>query len=820
MALNVSGYQDPGVLIGEVITPAGLSLATVPDVLAIVAKGNRSKRNINEGVLRGKISDEAITLAGVAPHTATLINRGTRSIQNTQVRRTLLGTEIVVPDNDVSYPAAVLTGSAAGPFDISTNNAIGLKVDGGLPVTMTFVDGVAAVVITGSIIAVTTPLATAATAATRAEIAAGINVGLAAAATLGYGAAFSAVATDATTGIQITSPTTGVVSDVQVLAPIATDATTILGFTTPALAPTVVEIAAASFDSSATYKIDYVALDTDIDSLAGIATSIIRVGSFAGVTSFLTATDYQLTGGDIDWSIDAAATFANGITEDFDISTNDLIRLAFDGKAAVEIDLNGLASPPLGYADPLPPAAATAVEVAANINAVLSANVAYGVTFNAVAADVAGVVVLTSPNQGAGSSIEFSAPSATDATTIIFGLTTSQLPLTVLGIGNRPAVSALYFATYEFDRPTADFDNPKRFFTEDQMIQDLTPVAAANTLSVYGQIAFDNNAPSIIVSQVNDLSNPGSPTVNETTSALDALEQSSITTDVLVADTRLNVQTALLAHIENQSSPTEKNFRSGWFGMATNTAIGDKDTVDTFVFRAARTLQVASDSPARGRLFLVAPTGAQRTITNEDGSETTLTLDSTAVACAVAALHTSFTSPAVSLAAKNIIGFDATTFPTFLKGERKQLASNGTFVVTETGGRLNILDPVSTEQAGGALPQFLYRSNSSQKDNVSRAVDRVLDNNLRGVVPEDLADFIFDIKLFIAQVLTSLIESGAIGPFRDATGASRDIDLVKDIQAEQSTTDPTKFSFRYFFFLRFPALRFFGEFSVDNPFFS
>jgi hypothetical protein len=388
-----------------------------------------------------------------------------------------------------------------------------------------------------------------------------------------------------------------------------------------------------------------------------------------------------------------------------------------------------------------------------------------------------------------------------------------------MGVGTSPGVGVLYYITYEYDRPTSDYDNPKRFFSEDQMTQDLTPVAIGNTLSTYGQIAFDNGAPSIVVSQVNDQSTVGFPTVNEVEDAIDALSNSSVTTDVLVADTRINVQTYLLNHIEVNSSPTQKNYRSGWFGMPIGTAIGDKDTPDSFVFRAAVTLQVAPDSPARGRMILIAPTGVQRTITEEDGAQVTLDMDSTAVACAVAARHTSFTSPAISLASKTIIGFDSTTFPTYLRNERAQLASNGVMVVTQDGGNLRILDPVTTEAGGGKLPQFSYRETTSQKDNVSRLIDQVISRNLQGVVPSDLADFIFDIKVFIAGVLTSLIETGAIGPFRDSNGVSRDIDLSKDVQAEQSSTDPTKFFFRYFYFLRYPALRFFGEFSVDNPFF-
>jgi hypothetical protein len=141
-------------------------------------------------------------------------------------------------------------------------------------------------------------------------------------------------------------------------------------------------------------------------------------------------------------------------------------------------------------------------------------------------------------------------------------------------------------------------------------------------------------------------------------------------------------------------------------------------------------------------------------------------------------------------------------------------------VITVDGGRLTILDPVTTEVAGGSLPQFSYRSAISQKDAMSRAVIAAVESNLRGVVPYDLADFIFDIKIVVGGVIVSRIENGAIGPFRDASGASRDIDYTRDIQAEQSVSNPTKYAFRYFYFLRYPALRFEGTFSVDSPFFT
>lgn len=818
MALNVSGYTDPGVLIGEVIVPAGITVATTPDLLCIVATGDRQKRAINEAVQRGQVLEESLTVDDPAPHTSTLTNRGDRRISNTTIRRTLGSDTIELPATAFSYLAAELDGGAE-TYDLSTNNAIGLKIDNGQEVTMTFADGASAVNVTGSLIEVTTALASGATAATAAEVAAGINAGLVAATSLGYGPNYGSVASDNSGSLKLTSPTSGSTSDVQVLEPFANDATATLGFVTPARADTVLEIDSAYFDSSATWEIDYVSVETDLDTLENSADSIVRIGSFAGVRSFTEVTDYDLTSGDIDWSPDTAATFTGSVSETYDVSTNDQLLLALDGNAAVAIDLNGLASPPPGYADPASPAAATAAEIANNINAILSVASGYGPRYRSVASDSGGFVRLTSPNEGASTSVELSEPSSNDATTSIFGLSSSQLTHMVMGTGNSPSVGTIYFTTYEYTRPSDEYEEPKRFFSEDAMVQDLGPVASDNRLSLLGQIAFDNEAPSIITIQVDDADTPGFPTTNEVKSAIDSAEKSSLITDLVVDDTRLGVHTHLLSHIENQSSVTEKNYRSGWFGMPDGTEVGDKDTPDSYAYRAGVTLQVSPDSPARGRLFLVAPAGARRTITNEDGVNVTLTLSSNAVAVAAAAKHTSFTSPAVSLAGKTLVGFTPSTFPTFLKAERAQLVTSGVFVVTNIGGRLEMLDPVSTERGGGNLSTFLYRSLSSQKDNVTKAVDRAIDRNLRGIVPEDLADFIFDIKTVVGSVLTSLIESGAIGPFRDSNGVARDIDLSRDVQAEQSRNEPTKFFFRYFFYLRYPALRFFGQFSVDNPFF-
>lgn len=846
MALQISQYIDPGVIVQEVIVPGALNIASVPVLPTIVAEGSRVKTITNEAVVRGLVETEALTVATPAPHNATLANRGDRKVANTTVR----ADGVALADQFVSYTAASVIGTVAGTFALvaGTNDAISIELDGNTPVTLVFTAGAGATTVVGTEVTVGESTIAALATASRAEIAAAINEGLnptdstanAAMVALGYGVAYNAVASDATTGVQVTSPITTPSSDVRLFDPIVQTAmTTIFGAATLD-APTELQISATVFDATAAYTADYVAIADFSDAVANTATlsAFTRVGSFAGTSTFTLNTDFANTSGSLDWS-NASATgvitnaTTNGIAgtgttpPNYDVSTNDVIRLSLDGRAALDIDLNALASPPLGYANPGTPGDATAAEIAANINAVLGNSTVYGPRYQDVAdtTTVGGNVVLrlTSPNDGTSSDIAILHPTATDATTEIFGLAASQT-LTVMGAGTRPTSGSVYFASYTFTRPAADYNNPQQFFTPDQAFGFTGPLSATNPLAIGVDIAFKNGAPTVLLVQIDDTFTPGSPTRNETQLALDAAATKSTATDICILTTNLAIQTDLMQHVEGQSSPTEKNFRRGWFGMARGTAIGDIDTPDSYVFRAKRTLQVAADSPARGRLILVSspgPEGISKTIVEPSGATSKLNLDSSYLALAIASRMASFLSPAEALARKTITGFDIaeTDFTAWVRGERATLASSGVTVVTFDAGRFILLDPTTTERGGGGLISFEQISASTQKDNITRKVTQALDANIIGIVPTDLADFILDIKLFINNVLLGEIGSGAIGPFRDANGNARAIDLNRDIIVEQDPNDPTQFNFKFFFNLRYPALRLLGEFSVDNPFF-
>jgi hypothetical protein len=274
----------------------------------------------------------------------------------------------------------------------------------------------------------------------------------------------------------------------------------------------------------------------------------------------------------------------------------------------------------------------------------------------------------------------------------------------------------------------------------------------------------------------------------------------------------------LMGHITNMSTMTAKKPRRGWYGCARSTAVGDPDTPDTYVYRAKITLQPSATSTGRGRQILVAPASVTRTVTLDDKSEVDVEVDGSYVATAVAALSTSLPNPSSTMVNSTIRGFVTgdDSFETFEDGERKTLAGNGVLVVTLDGGNLKLKDPLTTE--AGGVPQFQEPMASCQKDSVAKTVTTLLDSNVVGVVPDDLADFITDVKLWIMLGIKAEVGAGNIAPFRDSTGATRDIDPKIDIQVFQSSTDPRTYIFYYWFNLKYPAKRFFGQYSVDNPF--
>lgn len=540
----------------------------------------------------------------------------------------------------------------------------------------------------------------------------------------------------------------------------------------------------------------------------------------------------------IAWLYQAPASIA-GVPPDgtFDLTNSAAapsFDLAMDGRPLVTVDLN-LTAPStelqqLGYATPGTPAAATPAEVAANINAVLANDQDYGAAYAGVATVSGNSVILTSPVRGVSSSIVLTrdATSTLSEAVIqdIFGIAPAGLPSIQSGSGASPAEDIQYFASYVITRPESDYNRVRQFFAADAALADLGEPSPDNILGFYVGRLFEMGLGTLTVVQVDDRTTPGVPLRSEWQAAFDATSNTDLMTIMVANTTDLAIQTDLRNFIEKQSGPVARHPRQGYFGMPVGTNPGDRDTPGTFVHLATQTLQVPPDSPGRGRFWVW--TGPQRNnitvdiVRPDNTGIDTVRFDSVYWAVIAAGTRALFPSPHLSIATRNLDNNanQADISRPWTPAERAQMASNGVAVVTFDAGNFVCLDPVSTEAGQGGAAKFTYDNTAPQKDNITRKVTRAVASNVIGIVPTSFADFIIDVKAIIASVLETEVSRGAIGPFRDAAGNNRAINLATDIAVRFDPADPSRFFFSYNYFLRYPALRGFGNFVVDNPFFA
>jgi hypothetical protein len=389
--------------------------------------------------------------------------------------------------------------------------------------------------------------------------------------------------------------------------------------------------------------------------------------------------------------------------------------------------------------------------------------------------------------------------------------------------GSEPDLDTLYYASYTYTREATDYNIPKQAFSLDDVLNDVGGLDATNFLGIAAQIAFQQDIPFVWYCQVEDSNDDGVYTVADYQNGIDGCKLKEELTDVVVvtpnslSDSDYDLLAAYLrSHVEDESNMYRKHERIGWFGRRVNTDIGDKSTAYTFIYTATLLLAANANSAARGRLILVGPSWVKKTLQMESGTELTMTLDSSFLAVAIAAKQNSFDSVADSLTRKTVIGYDA--IEEWSPEEVDHAAANGVCVVSNVGGLQILLDPMTTEQNAGVI-EFKEISAMTQKDLLTKRMRDYLDNNIIGIVPDDLADFLWDIKAAIVIVLKASISDGTIAPFSNDDGTLREIDTTKDIDVKRDVTDATKYIFKYWYNLRYPAKRLFGTYTVDTPFY-
>lgn len=565
---------------------------------------------------------------------------------------------------------------------------------------------------------------------------------------------------------------------------------------------TVIQIAAAYFDASATYTFSYQSLITAnaVDGLTfDVSTScgrVDKVGSFPGTSNYTQGVDYVLVASGLAWlspsapsvSGSIAETFSGLVGKDFKVTLNGGSEAVYTFQASDFVSVN----------------AAAASEVAIKLNANIT-----GLS----AQSTGGKVVLTTTATGANASISVGGGTANS----ILGFLQGQF---AQGSGKNPAQGETYYVSYRAKRPDTDFNTPILTTSLDQLVLQAGPVSSTNALALAGQIAYEQEPPFVYIIQVKNTGSGQAAQDNDYITALQGAELNPDLTDIVVlghptltaGGEKPLVRAALRDHITQQSSLLNKAERMGWFGMPVGTTTGDGVTAGTFVYVATQELQVAADSPGRGRFVLTGPSYIKKTFRFPDGTSKQITLDGTYLAAGVASLEASFLSASEGLLRKEVVGLDVVE--TVARGNRDFMANNGVNLVISTAGRNLLFDPVTTDTTSA---EFREINVMAQKDNVTKRVRKQLDDTVVGVVPDDLAQFIFEVKSQIATQLNSAIADGTIAPFQNDDGTPRNINLSKDIIVSRRASDPTTYDFNFVFFTKFIAKRLFGTFSVQVP---
>lgn len=249
---------------------------------------------------------------------------------------------------------------------------------------------------------------------------------------------------------------------------------------------------------------------------------------------------------------------------------------------------------------------------------------------------------------------------------------------------NRPADGVGYYVTYE--ATLFEHFTPKTYFSLNDVIANNglgSNVTMAGTL-ILGATGIGQGASKITVVTLPD------ETEASYLQALDAIE--NIDVDYVIPLTADNsVQLDVATHVIERSSPIAGRPRLGVFGSALGTPIGDKDTVDTTIWKARR-LEMDDDegSPQGRRIVYISNNSIFTDVQQADGLPVEVELDGFFLAAACAGRFCSLPDVATSATFKVLQGITSLG-QEFLDAERDFLQQNGLLTVfTDTGGIIKV----------------------------------------------------------------------------------------------------------------------------------
>ena len=376
--------------------------------------------------------------------------------------------------------------------------------------------------------------------------------------------------------------------------------------------------------------------------------------------------------------------------------------------------------------------------------------------------------------------------------------------------GNEPAPGQIYYITAKYLRPAEFYNRPLLFLSKSDLEAFLAPSTIRNDLYIGSQIAWDYDIPGLFVVQVKDADDDGSFSREDFKLAVNVFLQDRRATDLVV----LNYFAALpdqLQIINISNDPFELHESMTWVGTPIGTTIGSEVEVGSLVFLSRKTLAVYGQSPAHGTRVLVGATRATKTITLEDKSSTSVTLDGSFVAAALASVNSAFKDPKETVLFKQITSFD--TIQVYTDPENQILGGNNIiFLADEGNGIYRLKEDITTDPFS---PDTLNINQMVQKQFVTKDIRKTINDSLISMVFPSADTGVITLQSILTARLSALVSNNLIGRYQDASGATREIDPSTDALVFRDQADPTLFHIGYNYFLATTAKRVFGLYTVN-----
>lgn len=331
---------------------------------------------------------------------------------------------------------------------------------------------------------------------------------------------------------------------------------------------------------------------------------------------------------------------------------------------------------------------------------------------------------------------------------------------------NVPSAGSTYYVNYNAPK-TDEYYLPQECYDIEEVIDIAGPVLLSdgtiNEITLASQIAFENGANKVTFAQVDETN--GGYTETNFKAALAQLEDVKVNVLVAPGATTSSLQNAILNHVTQMSSYTERAERIAF-------VCPTSDTISDIVEQAE-----GLDSD---RMVLMFPPTCQVRLADDNGNEQAYDVNSTYLGAAICGLMTDVDRDEASpITWQNLAGFSGLDGKFYKDSKYNTLTSGGVCCVFNNNGVIKVNQAVTTDTSAVDKIELSVRN---IKDTIQYQSRQLMEKNFVGT------------KLFINEIVPkakSVLDNFCQQKVAEEVFNPKDGDAgYGDIQISQSPNDP------------------------------